>query len=56
MVPPRDAAALAERIIALLNDPALRQAMGARGAVHVREHFSAARYAAAIADLIEAVR
>ncbi len=55
LVPPRDAPALAERVIALLNDPASRQAMGERGAAHVREHFSAARYAAAISDLVEAV-
>jgi glycosyltransferase involved in cell wall biosynthesis len=55
LVPPRDAAALAERAIALLNNAALRQAMGERGAAHVREHFSAARYAAAISDLVEAM-
>jgi D-inositol-3-phosphate glycosyltransferase len=54
LVPPRDSAALAERVIALLNDPERRKAMGARGAAHVREHFSAARYAAAISALIEA--
>ncbi len=53
LVPPRAPAALAERVITLLNDPERRKAMGARGAAHVREHFSAARYAAAISALIE---
>lgn len=53
LVPPRDSAALAERVIALLRDPERRRAMGERGAAHVREHFSAARYAAAISALIE---
>ncbi|PJF36487.1 MAG: hypothetical protein CUN49_05165 [Candidatus Thermofonsia Clade 1 bacterium] len=54
LVPPRDSAALAERVIALLQNPAQREAMGKRGAAHVHQHFSAARYAAAISALVEA--
>lgn len=53
LVPPRQPAALAERAIALLRDPERRAAMGARAAAHVRQHFSAARYAAAISALID---
>jgi len=44
LVPPRDAAALAEAILALAGDPARRAAMGAKGRVRVVE-FSADRTA-----------
>ncbi|MCS6872225.1 MAG: glycosyltransferase family 4 protein [Anaerolineae bacterium] len=53
LVPPRDPAALAERVVALLHSPEQRKAMGARGAAHVRQNFSAARYAADISALID---
>lgn len=53
LVPPREPAALAERVIALLRDPDRRKAMGERGAAHVRQNFSAERYAANISALID---
>ncbi len=40
LVPPRDAAALAEAVIRLLRDPDLRQRMGAAGRARVLAHFS----------------
>ncbi|HET7291014.1 MAG TPA: glycosyltransferase family 4 protein [Vicinamibacteria bacterium] len=39
LVPPRDAAALAERTLALLGDPARRRAMGEAGREFAAEHF-----------------
>ncbi len=45
LVPPGDAAALAERVLQLLRDPALRQRMGAAGREHVLRNFTAAAYA-----------
>lgn len=41
LVPPGDAAALAQRVLQLLRDPALRQRMGAAGRRHVLRNFSA---------------
>jgi len=55
LVPPRDSAAIAARAVELLRDPAQREAMGAAGRTHVIEHFSAQRYAQAIAALVEKV-
>jgi type III pantothenate kinase len=52
LVPPRDSAAIAERVTLLLRNPALRQRIGEQGREHVVEHFSAARYAAAIGEMI----
>jgi L-malate glycosyltransferase len=43
LVPPGHAPPLAEAIIALLADPARRQAMGAAGLARVREHFTVER-------------
>lgn len=40
LVPPGHAAPLAEAIVTLLGDPALRQAMGAAGLARVRERFT----------------
>jgi glycosyltransferase involved in cell wall biosynthesis len=40
LVPPRDAPALAEAVIRLLNDPVLARRMGERGREHVCAHFS----------------
>lgn len=45
LVDPRDAAALADRVITLLRDPALRQRMGAAGRARVERRFSAATMA-----------
>lgn len=43
VVPPRDAEALAERIVVLLNDAELRAAMGRRGRALVEREYSLAR-------------
>jgi glycosyltransferase involved in cell wall biosynthesis len=40
LVPPRDSAALAEKVILLLRDPALRERMGAAGRARVERLFS----------------
>jgi glycosyltransferase involved in cell wall biosynthesis len=53
LVPPRDSQAIAERVIALLTDPALRRQMGDAGRAHILEHFSAQRYADAISAVID---
>ena len=42
LVPPGDPAAMAERVLQLLRDPALRQRMGAAGRKHVLRNFTAA--------------
>jgi glycosyltransferase involved in cell wall biosynthesis len=55
LVPPRDAAAIAERVIVLLRDPGLRARIGAAGRARVEAHFSAARYAEAMSTLIDQV-
>jgi glycosyltransferase involved in cell wall biosynthesis len=42
LVPPRDPAALAERVVRLLRDPARRAQIGAAGRARVEAHFAAA--------------
>ena len=53
LVPPRDTAALARRVIELLRDPGLRSRMGDAGRTRVSERFSLTRQAEAIASLYE---
>jgi glycosyltransferase involved in cell wall biosynthesis len=53
LVPPRDSRAIAERVVALLCNPPLRQRMGVQAREHVVEHFSAARYASAIGEVVQ---
>lgn len=59
LVPPDDAAALAQALGRLIGDPALRADLGARAARHVRAHFSAdpgiARLAERFRPLLERV-
>ena len=53
LVPPEDPQALADRVLTLLRDPALRARMGAAGRARVLTHYTAAGYAQALAHLIE---
>ncbi|HRE47731.1 MAG TPA: glycosyltransferase family 4 protein [Aggregatilineales bacterium] len=53
LVPPADGVALAERVITLLRDPALRQRMGAAGRAHAVQNLSVTRYAATISAMLE---
>ena len=55
LVPPGDPAALAERVLQLLRDPALRQRMGAAGREHVLRHFTAAASARCFEQTLERV-
>lgn len=55
LVAPGDAAALAERVVALLRDAALRGRMGAAGRARVEAHFSAAAMAAQFTATLERV-
>jgi glycosyltransferase involved in cell wall biosynthesis len=55
LVPPGHAAPLAEAVIALLGDPARRQAMGAAGLARVREHFTVDRMVDATLAVYERV-
>lgn len=54
LVPPKDSAAIAEKVILLLKDANLRARMGKLGRERVLAHFSAAKYAEAMAGVIEA--
>lgn len=56
LVPPNDAGAIAARVTQLLGDEALRQRMGERGRVRMRELFSFDAQAAAYVRLFEKVR
>ncbi len=53
LVPPGDPAALAERVIRLLRDPASRQRMGRAGRARVDAQFSAAANAALFSQTLE---
>jgi glycosyltransferase involved in cell wall biosynthesis len=55
LVPPEAPEALAERVIRLLDDPALRQRFGSAGQVRVLANFTAAGYAAQFAQLVESL-
>jgi glycosyltransferase involved in cell wall biosynthesis len=51
LVPPGDVSALADRLLPLLNDAALRDRLGARAQAWAREHFSLAQHVAAMTDI-----
>lgn len=53
LVPPTNPLALAERIVALLNAPERRQAMGAAGRLRVERHFEFAAHANRYRELFE---
>jgi glycosyltransferase involved in cell wall biosynthesis len=53
IVPPGDAASLADAVICLLNDPGLRARMGASGRHHVSQRFSSGRLVTDIVSLYE---
>lgn len=55
LVPPDDPGALAAAIVALLDDPARRQAMGAAGRARVRQEFAPDRLVRATLDLYRTV-
>lgn len=55
LVPPEDPDALADRVLTLLRDPALRARMGEAGRIRVLEHFTAAGYAAQFSQLVESL-
>ncbi|GAB4544422.1 MAG: hypothetical protein OHK0023_01190 [Anaerolineae bacterium] len=52
LVPPKDSAAIAEKVILLLNDADQRERMGKVGRQRVLTHFSAAKYAEAMAGIV----
>jgi glycosyltransferase involved in cell wall biosynthesis len=53
LVPPRDPAALSERVVRLLRDPALRAQMGQAGRERVQAHFAAEATARLFTSVIE---
>lgn len=55
LLAPRDPAAWADAVGALLDDPGRRAAMGRAAAVHAREAFSPGRHAARMVEVYEAV-
>jgi glycosyltransferase involved in cell wall biosynthesis len=55
LVPPEDPDALADRVLVLLRDPALRARMGQTGRARVLEHFTAAGYAVQFSQLVESL-
>ncbi len=52
LIPERNPRALAEALATLAHDPALRTAMGERGRALQREHYTAARFAGRIAEVL----
>lgn len=55
VVPTEDAAAMAEALVSLRHEPALREKMGEAGAVFVRRHFDRAVLAARYREILESV-
>jgi glycosyltransferase involved in cell wall biosynthesis len=55
LVPPRDVEALAERLLAVLQDETLRRRLGAAGIVRAREHFTWQHVVARFADLFAGI-
>jgi glycosyltransferase involved in cell wall biosynthesis len=55
LIPPDELDALADRVVALLGDPARRERMGAAGRARVLAHFTAAGYAAQFSQLVESL-
>jgi len=55
LVPPRDSAALADRLRALLLDPEQRRRMGAAGCARARESFSVDRMVKSISNIYDEV-
>lgn len=55
LVPPEAPAELADRVLALLRDPALRRVMGEAGRKHVMAGFTAAGYASEFSQLVESL-
>jgi len=55
LVPPEDPDVLAERVVALLRDPAQRKRMGAAGRARVLAHFTAAGYAQQVSQVVESL-
>jgi glycosyltransferase involved in cell wall biosynthesis len=55
LVPPENPDALADRVIALLRDPALRERLGRTGRDHVLAHFTARDYARQISQLVDSL-
>ncbi|MEV6795120.1 glycosyltransferase [Streptomyces sp. NPDC051320] len=51
LVPPDDPGALADAVIQLLADPALRESLGRQAEAHVRAHFDVRHTAAAVSEL-----
>ncbi|MGA8493470.1 MAG: glycosyltransferase family 4 protein [Terriglobales bacterium] len=52
-IPPEDSAALAEAVIQLAHDPALREALGRNGRQHVLHYFSREQTARAYLDVLQ---
>ena len=55
LVPPEDPSALADRVLTLLRDHALRERMGQAGRAHVLAHFTAAGYAEQFSQLVQSL-